>query len=294
MASAVRGYSWWKIVELGKVTKPEVMTLVLVTTACGAFMAFGPLHLLAIVNAVFGTSLLAGGTAALNEYIERDFDAQMRRTASRPLPSGTLRPHEVLSFGIVLSLAGACYLAITLNLLTCGIGLAASLSYLFLYTPLKRRTRICTLVGAFPGAAPILMGGTAVDGSVTLGAFALFLILFLWQFPHFLAIGWIYRNDYARAGMLMLPDRTDSGRITFRLIQTTSLSLAGVSTVPFFLGMTGWVYLLLAMILGTGLLYLVGLVSKVRSSAVAKRLLHATLIYLSVLFLVMVLDKTPR
>jgi protoheme IX farnesyltransferase len=138
------------------------------------------------------------------------------------------------------------------------------------------------------------MGWTAVDGSVTLGAFALFSILFIWQFPHFLAIGWIYRTDYARAGMLMLPDRSDSGRVTFRLIQTTSLVLAGVSTVPFFLGMTGWIYLLLAVILGTGLLYLAGLVSKARSSALAKRLLYATLIYLSVLFLVMVLDKTPR
>src|SRR5947208_1489184 len=205
-------------------TKPRVLLLVLIATGLGWVMAAAALDVGVLAHALLGTALVAGGTAALNQYIERAHDAHMRRTARRPLPAGRLQPQEVLWFGLGLSLAGTVYLAVTLNLLTSLVGLAALLSYLLLYTPLKRRSRLCTLVGAFPGAAPVLMSWTAVRGDLGAEAWVLFAILFLWQFPHFLAIGWMYREDYSRAGLLMIPDaqarrdvNDNSGRMTFSL-----------------------------------------------------------------------------
>src|SRR5262245_33528402 len=279
-------------------TKPEVLFLVLIATSLGCVMASESLNLLALFHALIGTALVAGGTAALNHYIERASDSVMRRTARRPLPSGRLTPHEVLLFGIGLSLAGTVYLALTLNLLTSLIGLAALLSYLLLYTPLKRRSRLCTLVGAFPGAAPVLMGWAAARGNLAPEAWVLYAILFLWQFPHFLAIGWMYREDYARAGMLMIPEGAegaegkDSGRVTFGLIRLTAQALVVASFLPTALGMAAGGYLCSAFLLGLGLLYVVNRAATERSGAAAKRLLHATVIYLPLLFVILVLYRT--
>ena len=284
-----------RVKDFISLTKPEVLFLVLVATGVGCVMASKSLNLLTLMHALIGTALVAGGTAALNHYIERASDSLMRRTARRPLPSGRLNPNEVLMFGIGLSLKGIVYLAFTLNLLTGLIGLAALLSYLLLYTPLKRRSRLCTLVGAFPGAAPVLMGWAAVRGDLGPEAWVLFAILFLWQFPHFLAIGWMYREDYTRAGMLMIPDvkeGDDTGRMTFSLIRRTAQALVVVSFLPVLMGMTSGVYLCSAFLLGLGLLYVVNGATSDRSAVAAKHLLHATVIYLPLLFLFLVFCRT--
>jgi protoheme IX farnesyltransferase len=255
-------------------------------------MASEPLNLLLLFQVEVGTALVAGGTAALNHYLERAYDMMMRRTARRPLPSGRLKPQAALIFGIGLSVAGTVYLALTLNILTSLIGLAALLSYLLLYTPLKRRSRLCTLVGAFPGAAPVLMGWSAAGGGLEPGAWVLYAILFLWQFPHFLAIGWMYREDYARAGMQMIPEGDGSGRVTFGLIRLTAQALVVTSFIPSMLGMAGKVYLCSAFLLGLGLLFVANRAAGERSNLSAKYLLHATVIYLPLLFLFLILYRT--
>jgi protoheme IX farnesyltransferase len=272
-------------------TKPEVLLLVLIATGAGCLMASASLDPLILFNALMGTALVAGGTAALNHYAERAYDGKMRRTANRPLPAGRLTPRAALRFGIALSVTGTIYLAVTCNLLTGVVGLAALLAYLLLYTPLKRRSDLCTLVGAFSGAAPILMGWTAVRDDLTLGAWILYAILFFWQFPHFLAIGWMYRDDYARARMLMIPQNDREGRRAFRQVWIMSVALVVLSFFPAVLGMAGSVYGLAALILGLGLLIAVHRAASLRTKASAKELLHATVIYLPLLFLMMVLDK---
>src|SRR2546421_220680 len=215
-------------------------------------MAAASLDVFALAHALLGTALVAGGTAAPNQYSERAHDARMRRTARRPLPAGRLQPQEVLRFGLGLSLAGTVYLAVTLNLLTSLVGLAALLSYLLLYTPLKRRSCLCTLVGACPGAAPVLMGWAAVRGDLAPAAWVLYAILFLWQFPHFLAIGWLYREDYARAGMRMIPAGDGSGRATFGLIQLTAQALVAVRFLPALMGVAAMASLAAALLLRGG------------------------------------------
>jgi heme o synthase len=272
-------------------TKPEITCMVLLATAVGSVMASTPLDTWVLLHALFGTGLVASGAAALNHYLERAHDAKMRRTASRPLPAGRLAPRQALYFGIGLSLTGTLYLALTSNALTSLIGLAALLSYLFIYTPLKRRTHLCTLIGAFPGAAPVLMGWSAVQGSLAPQAWLLYATLFLWQFPHFLAIAWLYREDYAQAGMLMLPNGDSEGRNTFRQMWIASLILIAATVVPGLIGMTGKFYLYFALALAIGLLFFVYRLSSRRSKNAARRLLHATVIYLPLLYLVMVLDK---
>lgn len=281
-----------RLMDFVSLTKPEVLLLVLIATGAGCLMASASLDLLILFNAMLGTALVAGGTAALNHYAERTHDGKMRRTANRPLPAGRLTPRAALGFGISLSVMGTIYLAVTCNLLTGVVGLAALLAYLLLYTPLKRRTDLCTLVGAFPGAAPILMGWTAVRDDLTLGAWVLYAILFFWQFPHFIAIGWMYRDDYARAGMLMTPLNDRDGSRAFRQVWIMSVALVVLSFFPALLGMAGSVYVLTALILGLGLLIAVHRAASLRTKASAKELLHATVIYLPLLFLMMVLDKT--
>ena len=273
-------------------TKPEITFMVLLATAVGSVMASTSLDALVLLHALFGTALVASGAAALNHYLERAHDGKMRRTANRPLPAGRLTPRQALYFGIGLSLSGTLYLALTSNALTSLIGLAALLSYLFIYTPLKRRTHLCTLIGAFPGAAPVLMGWSAVQGSLAPRAWLLYAILFLWQFPHFLAIAWLYREDYAQAGMLMLPHGDSEGGNTFRQMWVTSLALVAATLVPGLLGMTGKFYLYFALALAIGFLFFVHRLSSRRSKNAARQLLHATVIYLPLLYLVMVLDKT--
>jgi protoheme IX farnesyltransferase len=275
-------------------TKPEVLLLVLIATGAGCLMASDTIDPVTIWNALLGTALVAGGTAALNHYAERAHDGKMRRTANRPLPAGRLTPKAVLLFGILLSVTGTIYLAVNCNVLTSVIGLVALLSYLLLYTPLKRRSDLCTLIGALPGAAPVLMGWTAVRDDITLGGWILYAILFFWQFPHFLAIGWMYREDYARARMLMTPQDDHDGTIAFRQVWIMSSALIVMSLFPAALGMAGSVYVLAALLLGIGLLIAVHRAASRRTNVSSRELLFATVIYLPALLVMMVLDKAAQ
>ena len=273
-------------------TKPEITFMVLLATAAGSIMGSNSVGDLNWLHAFLGTALVSSGAAALNQHLERAHDGEMRRTANRPLPAGRLKPREALYFGAAVSVTGTLYLALTANVLTSLIGLAALLSYLFLYTPLKRRTHLCTLIGAFPGAAPVLMGWSTVQGSLAPRAWLLYATLFLWQFPHFLAIAWLYREDYAQAGMLMLPDEHDKGASTFRQMWLASLALIIATLVPSFIGMTGKLHLYFALLFGLGLLFFVYRAASLRNKNAARQLLHATLVYLPLLYLVMILDRT--
>ncbi len=217
----------WAYVVL---TKPDVTFLVVITTIAGFYLgSTGPIDWVLMLQTLGGTLLVACGTAALNQYVERKMDAVMRRTASRPLPSGLLQPREVVIFGVGTIVAGAAWLAFLVNGLAALVALATSVLYLGLYTPLKTRTTLSTAVGAIPGALPPLIGWAAARGSLSLGGWVLFAILFFWQFPHFMAIGWMYREDYARAGIRMLPVVDRKGDSTFRQIIWTSAVLVWVT-----------------------------------------------------------------
>jgi protoheme IX farnesyltransferase len=276
-------------------TKPDVSFLVLMTTAAGFYMgARGPIAWLHMIHVVFGTMLIAGGTAALNHYIERDSDGSMRRTASRPLPSGLLQPREALLFGVALSLAGALDLYFAAGMLAAGLGVATCLSYLLAYTPLKKRTVWATFVGAFPGAIPPMIGWVAATGSLDRGAWLLFAILFLWQFPHFHAIAWMYREDYARAGILMLPVVDREGTRTFRQIILYAAGLVGVSLLPVLLGLAGIVYFFGALVTCTALVQVCLWAASNKTNTRAKWLMHATVMHIPLLLGLMIYDKIPR
>ena len=276
-------------------TKPDVSFLVLMTTAAGYYMgARGPVNWLHMLHTVFGTMLIAGGTAALNHYLERDSDRYMRRTASRPLPSGIMQPCEALLFGWVLCVAGAVDLYFSAGLLASGLGVATSLSYLLGYTPLKRKTVWATFVGAFPGAIPPMIGWVAATGSLDRGAWLLFAILFLWQFPHFHAIAWMYREDYARAGILMLPVVDPQGTRTFRQIILYAVALVGVSLLPAMMGLAGILYFFGALVTSTALVQVCLWAASSRTNVRAKWLMHATVLHIPVLLGLMVIDKIPR
>jgi protoheme IX farnesyltransferase len=276
-------------------TKPDVSFLVLITTAAGYYMGVrGPVNWLHMLHTVFGTMLIAGGTAALNHYIERDSDRYMRRTASRPLPSGLLQPPEVLYFGLALCVAGAADLCFSAGLLAAGLGVATSVSYLLAYTPLKRKTVWATFVGAFPGAIPPMIGWVAATGSLDRGAWLLFAILFLWQFPHFHAIAWMYREDYARAGILMLPVVDPKGTRTFRQIVLFAIALVGVSLLPAVMGLAGMLYFFGALVISTGLVQVCLWAASSRTNSRAKWLMHATVLHIPLLLALMVVDKLPR
>ena len=273
-------------------TKPDVSLLVVMTTAAGYYMgARGPVSWLSLVHAVFGTFLVAAGTAALNHYMERESDALMRRTATRPLPSGTLRAWEALVFGLVMAVAGVLYLYFAATPLAAGLGAASCLSYLLAYTPLKKRTVWATFVGAFPGAMPPMIGWAAASGSLDVGAWLLFAILFFWQFPHFHAIAWMYREDYARAGIRMLPTVDREGVRTFRQIFVTAALLIVVSALPSLLGMTGRAYFVGALLLNMALLQVCFWAARAKTNARAKWLMHATVVHVPVLLALMVWDK---
>ncbi len=276
-------------------TKPDVSFLVVMTTAAGYYMGVrGRVDWLHLVHAVFGTTLIAAGTAALNHYIERDSDAQMRRTASRPLPSGVLEPAEALVFGVSLAVVGAADLWITAGLLGCALGVITCLSYLLAYTPLKKRTVWATFIGAIPGAIPPMIGWAAATGHLERGAWLLFAILFLWQFPHFHAIAWIYREDYARAGILMLPVVDHDGTRTFRQILLAASALVAVSLLPAVIGLAGLRYFSGALVLSAALVQMCLWASAVRSNQRAKWLMHATVLHIPVLLGLMLYDKLPR
>ena len=272
--------------------KPEITLMVMISAGVASLLASGSFRFVVLVHSVFGTGLLAAGVAALNQYLERDVDSRMRRTARRPLPAGELTPGQALLFGVAVSCAGMLYIFLFLNALTALLGFLTLISYLFIYTPLKRRTRLCTFLGAFPGAAPVLMGWSAATNTLSLEAWALYAILFLWQFPHFYAIGLIYREDYARAGMLMLPsvDGNDE-RITFRLILIFTQLLIVASLLFSFIAHTGMLYLASAIILGICFYDFASQTSLSLSKSAAKRLLHASVIYLPLLYLFMIIDR---
>ena len=272
-------------------TKPDVSFLVLMTTAAGFYMGVrGPVDWLKLVHTVFGTMLIAAGTAALNHYIERESDRHMRRTASRPLPSGLLQPAEALWFGITLAIAGAADLWLVGGWMTSLLGVVTCLSYLLAYTPLKKRTVWATFIGAFPGAIPPMIGWVAASGRLDQGAWLLFLILFLWQLPHFLAIAWMYREDYARAGYKMLPDFDLDSRFTRAEIVGFTLVLIATTMLPL-VGRAGPIYSTGMLLAGAFLLYHVAKLAQSTAKVMASRVVHASVIYLPVVLLIMVIQK---
>ena len=276
-------------------TKPDVSFLVLMTTGAGYYMgARGPVDWVRLAHTVFATMLIAAGTAALNHYSERESDAFMRRTASRPLPSGLLQPSEALWFGIALSVAGAADLWLIGGWLTAFLGILTCLSYLLAYTPLKKRTVWATFVGAFPGAIPPMIGWVAATGSLDKGAWLLFAILFFWQFPHFHAIAWMYREDYARAGILMLPVVDRDGTRTFRQIIVTAAMLVGVSLLPSVFGLTGVRYFFGALVVSMALVQVCLWAASAKTNARAKWLMHATVLHIPLLLALMIFDKVGR
>jgi protoheme IX farnesyltransferase len=275
-----------------ELTKPRITLLILVCTAVGYWFACGAsFHWITLAHALFGTALLASGTSALNQWYEVDSDAKMRRTRQRPLPDGRIRRSHGLAFGLLLSAAGFADLWYGTNRLAAALGLFTLLSYLLLYTPLKQRSPLCTTVGAIPGAMPPLIGYAAAGHGIDAGALALFLILFVWQFPHFDAIAWMYREDYARGGIRMLPVVEPDGESTARRVVLCSLLLIPISLAPRFLGMTGTLYPAAATAAGLGVLYFGARLGRERTLASARALLLATVFYLPAVLCVMVWDR---
>lgn len=285
----------WAYLQL---TKPDVTFLVVMTTAAGFYLGMrGPLDAsgsLAMFNAVLGTSLVAAGTAALNHYIERASDAKMRRTCARPLPVGAIRASEALAFGAALIAAGGIYLALFSNWLACGLALLTTVLYLGLYTPLKKHTTWATAIGAFPGAIPPLVGWAAARGTLNEGAWLLFGILFLWQFPHFYAIAWMYREDYGRAGIQMLPVIDRSGSATFGQIIFCAAALVPVSLLPSVIGLAGDTYFFGAVLIGMLLLQACLWAARSRTNVRAKWLMHATVAHIPALLGLLMLDKVVK
>lgn len=263
-------------------TKPEVNLLILMTTSAGYYLASrGPFHFAGLVNTLVGTLLVASGTATLNQWMERVWDGQMRRTSSRPLPAGRVSPREALSFGLLLSLAGGFYLAVAVNGLSALLAVSTLLSYLLIYTPLKRRTPLCTLLGAFPGAMPTLIGWAGASAHIDAQAWFLFAVLFLWQFPHFLAIALMYREDYDRAGYRMLPRFDQDSRFTHAEILAFTVILIAVTLWPV-AGRGGFAYFAAMSVAGVFLLYSVLQLLRSGSRTLASRLVHASVMYLPV------------
>jgi protoheme IX farnesyltransferase len=281
----------FRVKDYIELTKPRITWLILMSTAVGYYFGHhGPWSILAMLHTVIGTGLIASGTAALNQWYEREADRHMRRTQARPLPSGRLKPLNALLFGIALAVAGGLELGFGVNWLSAGLGLSTLGMYLFLYTPLKQMTWWSTTVGAFPGAMPPLIGYAAAAGTLTSEAWVLYAILFLWQFPHFYAIAWMYRDDYSRAGIKMLPVVEPDGQSTSRQIVIYSVLLIPISLLPEWLGMTGSIYTVGAIALGLLFLYAGVRVSLDRTKVRARKVLLASVVYLPVLYCLMVVD----
>jgi len=278
--------------DLLALTKPRVVIMVLVTTLVGYHVGLtGSADYVRVIHLLIGTLLAAGGTLALNQYWERDLDARMLRTRTRPLPAGRLQPLEAVTFGVALTMLGTAYLAALVGALVALVTMTTAVLYLFAYTPLKPRTPLCTLVGAVPGALPPVAGWAAARGDVTLGAWVLFAILFLWQLPHTLAIARLYRDDYARAGVRVLPVIDPDGVSTERQIVLSCLALLSVSLLPAVIGWTGLVYLVGALALGLAF-GAVGIIQALAPSPrAARHVLVASLLYLPLLFGLLALDR---
>jgi protoheme IX farnesyltransferase len=280
-----------KFADYYTLTKPEVNLLILMTTSAGYYLASrGPLRIGGLLNTLLGTLLVASGTATLNQWMERVWDGQMRRTASRPLPAGRISAREAFWFGMLLSVAGGLYLAFAVNSLSALLAISTLLSYLLIYTPLKRKTPLCTLLGAFPGAMPTLIGWAGASATIDRQAWFLFAVLFLWQFPHFLAIALMYREDYERAGYRMLPGFDLDSRFTRAEIFSFTLILVITTTLP---GMRadGTLYTCLMALAGAFMLYHVAKLTRSTSKALASRVVHASVIYLPMVLAVMIAWK---
>lgn len=278
--------------SLIELTKPGITRLVALTAAAGFYLASPDdvawLHMLATL---VGVALAAAGANALNQWLERDLDARMLRTRRRPLPSGRLNPPTALLFGVGCCAAGVGWLLLAVGLAPAAVVAAAAASYVLVYTPLKTRTSLCTLVGAVPGALPILAGWTAAGAPLNTSAWILFWILFLWQIPHFLALAWMYREDYARSGFVMLSLGDRDGRMTGRQVVLYGLALLTASLLPSVMGLTGAIYFVGAFVLGLGLLALGSKLALQCTGARARRLFLASVFYLPLLLALMVLDK---
>ena len=278
--------------DLVALSKPRVLLMVLASTLAGYFVALdGRPDLARVIHVLIGTFMAAGGTLALNQYVERDVDALMERTRRRPLPDHRLQPLEALLFAGVLTSAGVTYLAISIGIAVAGLTLVTTILYLGAYTPLKTRSALCMLVGAVPGALPPVTGWLAARGDLGLGAAMLFAIVFLWQLPHTLAIARLYRDDYARAGVRVLPVVDAHGTVSDRQIVTSTLALLGVSVLPTAIGLSGTAYFATACVLGLGLLGFGLAHASTPSLASARRVLLATLLYLPLLLAVLALDR---
>ncbi|OLE74742.1 MAG: protoheme IX farnesyltransferase [Acidobacteria bacterium 13_1_20CM_2_57_8] len=277
-----------RFADFFELTKPGITTMVLITTLVGYYMASrNGLRPLLLLHTILGTALVAGGASGLNQYFERDLDARMHRTRNRPLPAGRLFPNEALFFSMIISVVGVADLMFFVNVLTGVLGLMTLAAYIFVYTPLKTRTALCTLIGAFPGATPPVMGWTAAGGDIDAVALSLFAILFLWQMPHFFAIAWMCTEDYARGGFSVHV----SGQSTGRQIIFFCCALIPISVLPTMLGLTGMLYLLGAILLGFVYLGYGFAVALFRSHAHAYRLLWVSILYLPALLALMMLDK---
>jgi len=298
--TGVRSRLALSLADYTQLTKPRVTSLVVATAWCGYFMAAMksgiPAFSWTLFHTLLAVGIVAAGAAALNQVIERDADAHMRRTARRPLPAGRMEPLHAALFGMALLLGGSIYLAAATNLFTGYLAFSTGAVYLLFYTPLKQLTSICTLVGAFPGAMPAALGWIAVRGRLEWEALALFAIVLLWQFPHFFAIAWMYAEDYESAGIRMLPVVEKDGRSTTREILLYSASLVPVSLAPGILGMSGTPYLLGSFLLSCGYFWFGWRLrrldlppSEPRSKKSARQLLRASIIYLPALFALMML-----
>ena len=277
-----------RLADFVELTKPRITFLVLVTTVVGFYMGSADgLRLLVLFHTILGTGLVAAGASALNQYVERDLDARMLRTRNRPLPDGRLLPPEALAFSLAISITGVSYLSLFVNGLTGLLGALTLTAYIFVYTPLKTRTALCTLIGAVPGAMPPLMGWAAARGEVDAVALSLSAILFLWQMPHFFAIAWIYTEDYARGGFVV----HTSGESTGRQIILYCCALVPISLLPSLFGVTGMTYFFGAMLFGFIYLGYGFAVALFRSNTHAQRLLRISVLYLPTLLVLMMIDK---
>jgi heme o synthase len=277
-----------------ELTKPEVNFLILICTFAGFYLGY-PVHpehfpWVRLTHTLLGTLLVASGTGTLNQYLERRFDALMRRTAIRPLPAGRIKPRHALAFGTLLASAGAAYLAVAVSVLASLLAILTVVTYLFAYTPLKRKTPLCTLVGAFPGAIPPLIGWAAATGTVSLQALTIYALLFLWQFPHFMAIAWMYREDYAHAAYLVLPCENPCRFVAWVTLLPT-LGLVVLSLAPMPLARAGLACRIGVLLLSSGLVYCGAQLVFRRSTLAARRLLLASIVYLPLVFVMRVADR---
>ncbi len=275
-----------------ELVKPRLVVMILITTAAGFYLgAQQTVDWMLCLHTMIGAGLTAAGVLGLNQYLERDADAKMKRTQDRPLPGGRMRPLEALLVGAVLTGGGMLYLTFIVNTLSGFIISLIVVSYLFLYTPLKRKTSLCTLMGAVPGALPPVVGWVAARGTLTREAWVLFAILFLWQLPHSLAIAYIYREDYAKAGFRLLPVIHPDGASTCRQIVVNCVALFGIGLLPTWYNIAGSVYFFTALLAGGAFLAIGIYLARTRSMQAARYLLYASLLYLPLVFITMALDK---